>query len=243
MIFDHRTAVVTGAAGRIGQGTARKFAQYGVKLYLADIDMERLDAFAAELRSTGADVHTVFMDVSDLTSITTAAETILQDAARVDILVNNAGVWPRATALESSDDAWQKTINLNLNSVFRLSKIFGQKMKEQNYGRIVNLGSIAGEAGLPEMCAYSVAKAGVIMLTKTMAMELAKCGVTVNCVSPGAIERDGAKWAHMTYMGEDGHAGAPRDIAETVLFLAHQDYITGENIVVDGGRSLGPSHR
>ena len=238
MIFDHRTAVVTGAAGRIGQGTARKFAQYGVKLYLADIDMERLDAFAAELRSTGADVHTVFMDVSDLTSITTAAETILQDAARVDILVNNAGVWPRATALESSDDAWQKTINLNLNSVFRLSKIFGQKMKEQNYGRIVNLGSIAGEAGLPEMCAYSVAKAGVIMLTKTMAMELAKCGVTVNCVSPGMIW-DTARPTPGTWLGRSGTGD---EVANAIVFLAADNtgYITGTDLPVDGGRTLGP---
>ena len=80
-------------------------------------------------------------------------------------------------------------------------------------------------------------------MCKALAMEVGEFNVCVNCVSPGAIERNGKKGVHMTYMGEDGHCGTPKDIADTVLFLAYQDYITGENIVVDGGRTLGPSHR
>lgn len=237
MTFDNRTVVITGAAGRIGRDTAAEFAKYNVKLYLTDIDMEGLEKAAAELREKGAEVKTQFMNVTDLESITTAAETILNDCGNVDILVNNAGAWPKGSALECSDEDWQKVINLNLTSVFRCSKIFGKAMKTQKYGRIINLASIAGESGLPERCAYSVAKAGVIMLTKTMAMELAAHGVTVNCVSPGLIQNErkatGGTWL--------GRTGTGDEVANAIVFLASDDsgYITGVDLTVDGGRILG----
>ena len=238
MHFLNRTAVVTGAAGRIGRAVAQAFARYGVKLYLADVNMERLEALAEALRRDHPEIHTVFMDVSDLKSMEDAAQTIWEKAGRVDILVNNAGVWPRGSALECCDEDWQRIINLNLHSVFRLSKIFGQRMKEQQYGRIINLGSIAGEVGLPEFCAYSVAKAGVIMLTKNMAMELAKCGVTVNCVSPGMIGDEKGPCTG-TWLGRNGTGD---EVANAIVFLAADEsgYITGIDLTVDGGRILGP---
>ena len=238
MTFQQRTAVIIGAAGRIGRATAREFAKHGVRLFLADINMEGLSAFADELRQTGADVHTVKMDVTDPASITAASETILKEAGRVDILVNNAGLWPYGPVLECSDEDWQMILNLNLTSVFRLSKIFGQKMKDQGYGRIINLGSIAGEVGLPERCAYSAAKAGVIMLTKTMAMEVAKTGVTVNCVSPGMIGDEAAP-CPSTWIGVNGTG---TEVANAIVFLAADEswYITGLDLTVDGGRILGP---
>lgn len=238
MTFLQRTAVITGAAGRIGRSTARELAGHGVKLYLADINMEGLEAFAGELRRTGAEVHTVQMDVADLMSITSACEQILQDAGRVDILVNNAGMWPPGTVLECSDEDWLNIINLNLTSVYRLSKIFGQKMVDQKYGRIINLGSIAGEVGLPGRSAYSAAKAGVIMLTKTMAMEVAKSGVTVNSISPGMIGDDvgpnSGTWLGCNATGDE--------VAHAIVFLAADEswYITGTDLPVDGGRILGP---
>ncbi len=238
MLFNNRSAVITGAAGRIGQAVARQFAGYGVKLFLTDINMEKLDAFAAVLGENGAEVKTYFMDVSSCDSIIEASQRIISDAGRIDILVNNAGLWPKGTALETQDEDWQSTINLNLNSVFRLSKFFGAKMKEQKYGRIINLGSIAGICGLPERCAYSVAKAGVIMLTKSMAMELAKCGVTVNSVSPGLIQ-DVIKETSGTWTG---YTGIGDDVANAITFLSADDsgFITGTDILVDGGRVLGP---
>lgn len=238
MIFNNRTAVITGAAGRIGRETAMKFAEYGVRLYLIDIDMDKLAPLAAELCEKKCDAYAYRMDVSDLNEIESVSQQILEEAGRVDILVNNAGVWPRGSALECSDEDWQKILNLNLNSVFRLSKIFGQKMKEQKYGRIINLGSIAGEAGLPEFCAYSVAKAGVIMLTKTMAMELAKSGVTVNCISPGMIGNSQSSNTG-TWLGRSGTGD---EVANAIVFMAADGsgYITGTDLPVDGGRTLGP---
>lgn len=238
MIFQNRKALITGAAGRIGQATARKFAQYGVELFLTDIAMEKLELFAEELRKEGAKVHTVRMDVTSLESIESASCEILQKAGAIHILVNNAGAWPASTALDTSDDQWLKVINLNLHSVSRLSRIFGRKMKEAGYGRIINLGSIAGEVGLPGFSAYSTAKAGVIMLTKTMAMELAKCGITVNSISPGMISGSASPnsgtWT--------GYCGTGMDVANAIVFLASDtsSYITGVDLPVDGGRTLGP---
>ena len=238
MTFNNRSAVITGAAGRIGRATAEAFAKAGVKLFLTDINMEKLEELAAELRLINPEIYAVYMDVSNLESIEKSSQEILQKAGRVDILVNNAGAWPRSSALQCSDEDWQKVINLNLNSVFRLSKIFGEKMKAQNYGRIINLASIAGEVGLPEMCGYSTAKAGVLMLTKTMAMELAKFEVTVNAISPGLIQDEKRPNAG-TWLGRTGTGD---EVANAILFLASDEsgYITGVDIPVDGGRTLGP---
>ena len=152
--------------------------------------------------------------------------------------VNNAGCWPRGSALETSVENFKSVIELNLYSVFHLSKISGEKMKAQQYGRIINLGSIAGEVGLPVFCAYSAAKAGVIMLTKTMAMELAKCSVTINCVSPGMI-KDQIIPCNGTWIGR---CGTGEEVARAIVFLAADEsgYITGSDFPVDGGRTLGP---
>ena len=116
-------------------------------------------------------------------------------------------------------------------------------MIEQRYGKIINISSIAAVCGLMDRVDYSAAKAGLIGMAKALALEVGEYNICVNCVSPGAIARRGVPGEHCTHLGENGRGGMPKDIAETVLFLAQQDYITGENIVVDGGRSLGPSHR
>lgn len=240
MFFNNRTAVITGAAGRIGSAAAREFARHGVRLFLTDINMEKLAALTEELNKDFpvCCARGIFMDVCDPESISESSRQIIQQAGKVDILVNNAGAWPQGSALECSYEMWQHVLNMNLNSVFQLSKFFGQKMKDEKYGRIINLGSIAGEAGLPERCAYSVAKAGVIMLTKTMAMELAKHGVTVNCISPGMIN-DEKRACNGTWLGRSGTGD---EVANAIVFLAADDsaYITGTDLPVDGGRTLGP---
>ncbi len=238
MTFNNRTAFITGAAGRIGRATAAEFAKQGVKLVLADIDMEKLNAAVEELKKITPHVRGIYMDVTVPESMETGFKKVMEETGRIDILVNNAGVWSRGSALESSLEDWQSILNINLNSAFYLSKLFGQKMKEQQYGRIINLGSIAGEAGLPERCAYSVAKAGVIMLTKTMAMELSKDNVTVNCVSPGMIA-DEKKPNSGTWLGRSGTGD---EVANAIVFFAADEssYITGTDLPVDGGRTLGP---
>ena len=238
MKFDHRTAFITGAAGRIGRALAREFGKYGVKLYLADITLSGLETLCAGLREQGIEAHPVPLDVMDPLQIAERAESVLAEAGRVDILVNNAGKWPRGSILDTGDAQWREVIELNLTGVFRVSRAFLPSMVKNGYGRIINLGSIAGEVGLPGYCAYSASKAGVIMLTKTMAMELASCGITVNSVSPGLIQ-DAAAPHRGTWVGRSGTGD---EVARAVAFLASDNsgYITGVDLPVDGGRILGP---
>ena len=238
MKFESRTAFITGAAGRIGRALACELGGYGVKLYLADIDVERLEQACSALNEGGIEARPVQLDVSDPRRIAETAAEVLARAGRVDILVNNAGKWPRGSILDTSDARWHEVIELNLSSVFRVSRAFLPSMVKNGYGRIINLGSIAGEVGLPGYCAYSAAKAGVIMLTRTMAMELASCGITVNSVSPGLIQ-DAAAPHRGTWLGRSGTGD---EVARAVAFLASDDsgYITGVDLPVDGGRILGP---
>ena len=238
MKFENRTAFITGAAGRIGRALASEFGKYGVKLYLADIDQTRLDTLCAGLKEKGIDAHPVLLNVMDPAQIAEAARKVLAEAGKVDILVNNAGKWPPGSILDTPDAQWQEVIELNLTSVFRVSQAFLPSMRKQAYGRIINLGSIAGEVGLPGFCAYAASKGGVIMLTKTMAMELATCGITVNSVSPGMIG-DVSQPHKGTWLGRTGTGD---EIARAIVFLASDDsgYITGTDLPVDGGRILGP---
>ncbi|HOG50298.1 MAG TPA: SDR family NAD(P)-dependent oxidoreductase [Lentisphaeria bacterium] len=238
MKFEDRTAFITGAAGRIGRALAHEFGKYGVKLYLADINFAGVEKLCSALNEDGIEAHPIQLNVMEPRQIAETAEAVLAEAGRVDILVNNAGKWPRGSILDTSDAQWQEVIELNLTSVFRVSQAFLPNMRKNSYGRIINLGSIAGEVGLPGLCAYSAAKAGVIMLTKTMAMELATCGITVNCVSPGMIAD--AKQPHNgTWLGRTGTGD---EVARAIAFLASDDsdYITGVDFPVDGGRILGP---
>ena len=238
MTFNNRTAVITGAAGRIGRAAAREFARHGVNLFLTDINMEKLQQLTDELQNQAITVVPLYMDVSSSESIRQTVQEIFNQTDRVDILFNNAGAWPKGSALDCSMEDFRSIVNLNLDSVFLLSQLFGRKMKEQNYGRIINTASIAGEVGLPGFCAYSVAKAGVIMLTKVMAMELGKNSVTVNCISPGMIKDEKVPISG-TWLGRSGTGD---EIARAVVFLAADEagYITGADLPVDGGRILGP---
>ena len=238
MKFDNRTAFITGAAGRIGKALAYEFSQYNVKLYLADINLDGLKELCADLTAKGVEAHPVQLDVSDSRQIRDAADAVLSEAGKVDILINNAGKWPKGTIMTTTDEQWMQTIELNLTSVFRISQAFLPAMKENSYGRIINLGSIAGEVGLPGFCAYSAAKGGVIMLTKTMAMEVAGFGITVNSISPGMIQN--VPSPHVgTWLGRTGSGD---EVARAIAFLASDDsgYITGVDFPVDGGRVLGP---
>lgn len=237
MNFDHRIAVVTGGAGRIGRALCKRYCADGVAVALADLDAEKAETAADELRAAGGNIRAYAMDVTDTASVNAAAERILADFGRVDILVNNAGIWPRKPYLELAEKEWSWMLDLNLTGTFRVTKAFLPGMVERQYGRIVNLGSVAGEVGLPGMGAYSVAKAGVWMFTRTLAMEMGKKGVTVNCVSPGMIA-DAVKSNEGTWIGVGGTGD---EVAQVIEFLTSDEawYITGADYPVDGGRTLG----
>lgn len=238
MKFENRTAVVTGGAGEIGKALCRKLCEQGVAVALTDLSPERAEEAASSIRREGIRIRAYEMNVESTGSVRSAAEKILADFGRVDILVNNAGVWRQSPFEATDEEKWTRTLNLNLTGTFRVTQAFLKQMMEHEYGRIINLGSIAGEVGLPGYCDYAAAKAGVIMMTKTLAMEMAKKNITVNCVSPGMVgpvrrETKGT-WI--------GRIGSGEEIANLIVFLASDDssFITGVDYTIDGGRILGP---
>lgn len=238
MKFEHRVAVVTGGAGRIGRALAEGFCEQGVAVALADLSPEKAELVAESLREKGGTCRAYEMDVTKTESVRTAAERILSDFGRTDILVNNAGSWIPTLFSELTEEQWNRMIDLNLNGTFRVTRAFLPAMLQERYGRIINLGSIAGEVGLPRFCGYSVSKAGVIMMTRVLAMELAKKNITVNCVSPGMIS-EASRPTNGTWIGRCGDG---EEVARLLLFLASDDagFITGVDYTVDGGRILGP---
>ena len=238
MKFEHRVAVVTGGAGRIGRALAEGFCEQGVAVALADLLSEKAELVAESLREKGGTCRAYEMDVTKTESVRTAAERILSDFGKTDILVNNAGSWIPTLFSELTEAQWNRMIDLNLNGIFRVTRAFLPAMLREGYGRIINLGSIAGEVGLPRFCGYSVSKAGVIMMTRVLAMELAKKNITVNCVSPGMIS-EASRPTNGTWIGRCGDG---EEVARLLLFLASDDagFITGVDYTVDGGRILGP---
>ena len=245
MTFNNRVAVVTGASGYIGGEIVRQFLRAGVAIAMTDIVPDGMNRLREELAAEGlTNVRAYQHDVTSGEQTRQVFAQILQDFGHLDILVNNAGVWehrdvPGQQRLEEmAVPEWERIIAISLNGTIHCMQAALPHMIQAHYGRIINLGSIAGNCGLPGYADYSAAKAGVIMLTKVTAMENGTRNITVNVVSPGMIHRTPAANSG-TWLGRNGSA---HDVARCVLFLADDEagYITGMDLPVDGGRTLGP---
>ena len=253
-----RVAVITGAGGGIGLAICRRLAKDGFYVVVTDVTLERAVAVADELVSAGHDAFGIALDVCrDEAAVASVFVEIYRHTGRIDVLVNNAGgsaqlIDKRTDFVQSEESAWQFVVNLNLLGTMRCVRAVLGYMMEAGYGRIINTASIAGRCGLPGWADYSAAKAGVIGFTKTLAMEVGQCGITVNSISPGLIERmrpetDGklpqSCQSNPTHGNWLGHTGTPQDVAALVAFLASEEagYITGEDFLIDGGRALGPT--
>jgi len=243
--FDNRVALVTGAAGNIGFSVCRWLAAHGVKVAACDLDAAKVAERMAPLVAEGADVRAYAMDVTDRAGVFAAVAAATSDFGKLDILVNNAGVWEhrdvqgRQRFEEMASAEWRHLLDIDVDGVFHVTQAVLPEMLKNGYGRIVNLTSIAGEAGLPGYADYAMAKAGMIVFTKTLAMENAKKGITVNCVSPGMVARGDVKPTPGTWIGREGSAD---EMARAIVFLAADEsgFITGVDIPVEGGRILGP---
>ena len=243
--FDNRVALVTGAAGNIGFAVCRRLAAHGVKIAACDLSAEGVEARIAPLRAEGADIRAYAMNVTDRGSVLAAVDAMKGDFGKIDVLINNAGVWEHRDVqgrqrFEEMDPAeWKRLLDIDVDGVFHVTQAVLPELLKNGYGRIVNLTSIAGEAGLPGYADYATAKAGMIMLTKTLAMENAKRGITVNCVSPGMVAVGEVGPTPGTWIGRQGSAD---EMARAIVFLAADEsgFITGVDITVDGGRILGP---
>lgn len=244
MGFAGRVALVTGAARGIGFEIASRLAEKGATVVLADLNRDGVEQAAVALRQRGFRAEGLAVDVSRVDQIDGLIDEIRRRHGRLDILVNNAGICPNTPIGEITPEEWDLVLGVNLRSVFFLSQKAAPLMKEQGYGRIINVSSIAGKMGaLVAGCHYTASKAGVLGVTKVFARSLAEHGVTVNAVAPGTIDTAmTADWSDeqrrmLTARIPVGRLGRPADIAHAVVFLASEEsgFLTGVTLDVNGG--------
>ncbi len=238
-----QTAIVTGAATGIGEAIAHRLGRAGATVIVADLNLEGAQAVAAAI---GNGAFGVEADVTNRQSVEAAVAQVIAKTGRVDILVNNAGIGGKAAPLwEQTDEDWRKIIAVNMDSVFFCCRAVINHMREQKYGRIVSIASIAGKEGNPNMTGYSATKAAVIGFTKSLAKEVATEGITVNAVSPAVIrtkileQLTEAQVEYMTARIPMRRTGLPEEIAAVVHFLASKDssFVTGQTYDASGGRA------
>jgi len=239
-----RCAVVTGGAAGIGLAVAQRFAASGARLALWDLDEKAARAAAAAL---GAGHVGVGVDVADEASVQRATDATAAAFGRIDVLVCSAGITgPNTTTWEYPPEAWRKVFDVNVHGTFLCNRAVVSKMLERDYGRIINIASIAGKEGNPNASAYSASKAAVIGLTKSLGKELAKTGIRVNCITPAAVKTaifDQMTPQHIDFMLSKiplGRFGLVEEIAAMVAWLASEEcsFSTGAVFDLSGGRAV-----
>ena len=248
MRFDGKVAIVTGGASGIGQATARLLAGEGARVVVADVDPAG-EAIAEALRERGHEALFVRTDVSKAGDAESLVQETLRRFERLDVLLNSAGVLVIGDVVSLAEADWDRCIDVNLKGTFLVSKHAVPAMAQSGGGAIVNLASVAGKAGGRNYTAYCASKAGVILLTQCMALDLAERHIRVNAICPGPTatpmvlglasdpQREHERWAKEL---PAGRFGQPEDTAKVVAYLASDDasFVTGAAWVVDGGRLL-----
>jgi NAD(P)-dependent dehydrogenase (short-subunit alcohol dehydrogenase family) len=242
-----QVAIITGAARGIGLATARCLAEEGADIVIADINVAGAQEAAAEIASRGRRAMAVQTDVADSDQVQAMVQRAIETFGHLDILVNNAGNATLTPLLDTTPEAWDRTIKIHLYGTFFCTQAVVRHMVRQGSGRIVNISSVSGLVGSAGRAAYGAAKGGLVTLTRVLAVELAPHGIRVNAVAPGAVETELSRGA-WTPADRDGYfrrtpverLGQPEDIAHAVRFLClpQSDYITGQVLAVDGGFSI-----
>lgn len=242
-----KVAVVTGASSGLGVQMAKALAHQGADLAILARRMEKLNEVKEEIEALGVKCLAVQCDVSVTREIEDSVKKIIDHYGKIDILVNNAGIGLTGPAEEQSEELWDKMIDVNLNSVYFFSREVGREMLKRNYGRIINIGSIHSQVAMANfpMTAYNVTKGGVALLTKSLANEWAKRGITVNCIGPAYFESEMTdEIVHNPEfqkvvdaycpMGRIGQAG---ELDGALVYFASDasSYTTGQYLAVDGG--------
>ncbi len=244
MLLKDRVAIVTGAARGIGAASAMRLAQDGARVAVVDIELEPAQSVVTEIQRTGGQAVAFRCDVSRPSAVEALVTAVVSQFGRLDILVNNAGICPRVSIEDMTEDLFDTLMNINLKSIFFLSRAAAEAMKPNQWGRIVNISSTAGRVGgLYNATVYGATKAGILSMTKSFARHYAPYNILVNAVAPGAVET-----RMMTDMPVDTlrgvvdtaplkRLGDPNEIAHVVAFLTSENasWMTGATVDVNGG--------
>jgi NAD(P)-dependent dehydrogenase (short-subunit alcohol dehydrogenase family) len=247
-----KVALITGAGAGIGRAAALLFARAGARVAAADRDGETGRAVAEEIRTAGGEAVFVLVDVAESASVRAAVEAVVAQFGRLDILFNNAGIVLGGTAETTEEGDWERTMAVNVRSVFLGCKYALPIMREQGGGVIVNTASVAGLAGVRDRAAYSASKAAVVGLTKSIAIDYVGENIRANCICPGTVDTPSlhqriaatgdAVAGRQAFIARQpmGRLGTAEEIAQLALYLASDEsgYMTGSAVVIDGGLSL-----
>lgn len=245
MRLQDKVAIITGGGGGIGEATSMKFAAEGASIVVADVNPETAGKVVKNIEENGGRALAVEVDVTDKDSVAAMVEAVVSEFGKIDILINNAGINRDALTVRMKEEQWDMVIDVNLKGTFLCCQAVIRPMKK-NGGRIVNTSSI-GSLGNIGQANYSASKGGVISLTRTLALELARNRINVNCVAPGPVmtpmfesvpEKMREEFIKMIPLGR---FAVPREIADAHLFFCSDEsaYITGQTLFVDGGISVG----
>lgn len=244
-----RTAIVTGGASGIGEAVSRRLAKEGKQVAIFDLNAEAAQSIAASIEEQGGKAIGLQVDVTDRAGIETAVDKVRSNLGRPSVLVNSAGLALDGPFLETTQESWKTSIAVNLTGTFDCCQVVLPDMVDQGWGRIVNISSSSFHSGAPGLAGYVAAKSGVVGLTKVLAREFGKLGITVNTVPPGFINTPMfRRTVDSGFVDLDaqvaatpvGRIGEPDDIAVTVSFLISEEagYITGQVFGVNGGRNM-----
>ncbi len=241
-----RTVLVTGATGGLGTAMCKKLHQDGYNVVGNYHTKEKAEKWMEQMKSEGFDIKLFYGDVSDFNSAAAMIKEIEEKVGPIDTLVNNAGITRDSRLINMKPEDWMLVINTNLNSVFNCTKNVIQGMIDRKFGRIINISSVNGQRGQFGQTNYSAAKAGMHGFTKSLAMEVAKSGVTVNTISPGYIGTDMVMAVPEKVLNQIvaqvplGRLGGTHEVAHLVSFLASEEtsFITGANYSINGGQHV-----